>query len=153
MKTEAQFWARVVKCDSGCWLWNGARMPHGYGNVFFQGAYHRVHRLAYVLSHGPIPDGMFVCHTCDVRHCCNPSHLWIGTPADNVRDMMVKGRNSRNTGSPGQTNPAAKLTQYQVDEIRKLYATRQYTLKQLGATYNISKSMISVIVRGEAWKI
>jgi len=91
----ADMW-RYVEKSEGCWLWTSATTAAGYG-VFRLGgrkgiaAY--VHRLAWALTHGPIPDGLEVCHHCDTPPCCNPDHLFLGTHSDNMRDMARKGRN------------------------------------------------------------
>lgn len=81
---------------TGCWLWTGATNRLGYGAIQRRNkqTYTTVmaHRASYEHHVGPIPEGMKVCHTCDVRHCVNPAHLWIGTQADNMRDMQDKGR-------------------------------------------------------------
>lgn len=71
--------------NGGCWLWP---VKSGYG--VFKGK--RAHRLSYEAFVGPIPDGLFVCHKCDVPACCNPDHLFVGTALDNSRDMVAKGR-------------------------------------------------------------
>lgn len=89
--TPEKFWARVARSD-GCWLWTGGTGPRGYGVVRYQGAAFRAHRLAWILTHGPIPEGLFVCHHCDNPPCCNPAHLFLGTGADNMRDMANKRR-------------------------------------------------------------
>lgn len=77
--------------NTGCWLWLGT-IKGGYGNVAFCGRTMRTHRLAYELTHGPIPSGLCVCHRCDTPSCCNPDHLFLGTPNDNNQDKIRKGR-------------------------------------------------------------
>lgn len=89
-----EFWRRVKKGD-GCWLWVGDKRPRGYGRFRADSA----HRVAYRLTRGDIPDGFFVCHHCDNPSCVRPDHLFLGTPADNVRDMIAKGR-QRLVGRP-----------------------------------------------------
>lgn len=85
------FWSRVNK-TSTCWLWTGRISCHGYGVVSVGRKRIGTHRFAWALVNGDIPSGLFVCHTCDVRNCVNPSHLFLGTQRDNVQDMLRKGR-------------------------------------------------------------
>jgi hypothetical protein len=91
---ERRFWGRVDKSagPDACWPWTGSRRGGGYGRVTVNGRSTSASRVAYELTHGTIPDGKHVCHTCDNPPCCNPAHLWVGTPADNTRDMLSKGR-------------------------------------------------------------
>ncbi len=76
----------------GCWLWTCMVNNYGYGLMQCFGRHALAHRLSWVIHYGPIPDGLFVCHRCDVRHCVNPTHLYLGTNTDNMRDMHAKGR-------------------------------------------------------------
>lgn len=99
---DARFWGRVTR-TAGCWEWQGARYPEGYGSLSVNGRRWQAHRLAYSLARGPIPPGMFVCHACDNPSCCNPAHLFLGTNQDNMADMVAKGRK---VGLVGDRNPA-----------------------------------------------
>lgn len=81
-----------VTVGDGCWLWRGAVGSHGYGTIRIDGGNLLTHRLSYELFIGPIPAGLCVLHTCDVRRCVRPDHLWTGTQRDNVLDMIAKGR-------------------------------------------------------------
>lgn len=80
----------ITITDRGCWEWNAAREKSGYGRCSKPGKY--AHRMAWLAFRGEIPSGMWVLHSCDNPPCCNPDHLWLGTPADNVHDSMRKGR-------------------------------------------------------------
>jgi hypothetical protein len=93
--TLQRFWARVRKGD-GCWIFSGGNRGKGYKHLCSGGkARVAAHRFSWELAHGQkIPDGMLVCHTCDVRACVRPDHLFLGTHKDNHRDMMQKGRDT-----------------------------------------------------------
>jgi hypothetical protein len=94
-----RFWTRVnVDMPDRCWEWTGPRFTKGYGHsqLTIDGTvYIGAHRIAYVLTNGPVPNGTMVCHTCDNPPCCNPDHLWAGTYTDNQLDAFAKGRRSR----------------------------------------------------------
>jgi hypothetical protein len=81
--------------NSGCWLWEGAQNTGGYGKMGMGGAgagTDLVHRLMWEQHRGPVPPNRWVLHRCDMRACCNPDHLFLGTALDNMRDMHAKGR-------------------------------------------------------------
>lgn len=84
------FWACADCAGAGCWEWSGLRSARGYGR--FGHDSRRAHRIAWELTFGPVPDGLLVCHTCDNPPCIRPEHLFLGTDADNARDMVAKGR-------------------------------------------------------------
>jgi hypothetical protein len=77
---------------SKCILWKKAISSNGYGASFYKGKYISSHRLAWIKANGAIPKGLLVLHKCDIRHCINPKHLWLGTQYENIHDMIKKGR-------------------------------------------------------------
>jgi len=87
------------RAESGCLEWTGSLIGRGYGRTRVGGKFYTLHRLAWTLAHGPIPDGMFVCHKCDNPKCFELSHLFLGTPSDNRRDCIAKGR-AKSHGKP-----------------------------------------------------
>jgi len=86
---EKQF---VKDKSSGCWLWIGTTKKNGYGILQDKGMVRHAHRVSFEMFNGSIPTGSVICHSCDNRKCVNPSHLWCGSQADNLRDARLKGR-------------------------------------------------------------
>lgn len=147
-----RFMGRVFKTET-CWLWRGTVKAHGYGVIRIDNTYWRAHRLSWTLFNGAIPDGKAVCHRCDNPRCVNPEHLFLGTQADNMRDMQSKGRKASANVNPakGEAHGRAKLTAAQVSDIR--HANEHgATQSQLAAIYGVTQSTISAIIRGVNWK-
>lgn len=136
--------------DAECWEWTGC-LSLGYGATTRRSVPVKVHRVAYELWVGPIPDGLCVCHHCDNRACFNPEHLFVGTIADNNRDMTQKGRR-RTRPMPGEENPRSILTTDQVLEIKRRYKTDDVTQEQLADEYGVHQTTISHAIIGLSWR-
>lgn len=132
---------------NGCVLWGGGKSS-GYGYISIEGGLKmRAHRFAWVLRHGEIPDGLRVCHRCDVPGCINVDHLFLGTDADNSSDKIAKGRLRTGT-SLGEKHGCAKLTDAQVAEILRTTEAARI----VAARYGVSRSAIALIREGKTWK-
>jgi hypothetical protein len=134
-----------------CWEWTGRLGSNGYGLISVRLGKRKyvsgiVTRVVWELVHGSISTSLDVCHHCDNRACVNPSHLFLGTRLENVRDMQAKGR-----GHLGERDGMAKLTEAAVRAIRVRYAAGGITQRQLAAEYGVRDPAISRIVTGKRW--
>jgi hypothetical protein len=136
-----------VDAKSGCWVWVGQENTWGYGRLSRNRIERLAHRLAYRAFVGPIPDGLRVLHHCDNPACCNPSHLFIGTDADNMRDMATKGRCADRRG---ELAPNSKLTMDSVCSMRQEHANGA-RISDLARKYGVSRRTIGFAIRGETW--
>jgi hypothetical protein len=142
--------------NTGCWLWTGHLTNAGYGQFLIsKRENHRecAHRASWMIYCGPIPNGMSVCHKCDVRSCVNPEHLFLGTNFDNMRDAAAKGRMKwKNPERPtllrGEVYHQARLTTAAVREIRASTASGVEAARR----YGVTPVTISRIRRRIIWK-
>lgn len=135
--------------NTGCWLWTGHPTgKEGYGALSVNWRRVRAHRLSYELFVGPVADGICVCHTCDTPPCVNPGHLFLGTRADNNRDMTDKGRRAQ--GPKLVESCDTKLTPAKVKDIRARAGPE--TQGALAAEYGVHKTTISLVVCRKTWK-
>lgn len=140
------------KIPGGCWEWKGKIHSSGYAvtkDYDNKNSNIQVHRLSYSIFKGKIPEGLCVCHSCDNRKCCNPKHLWLGTHKDNNQDCLKKGRNSGGQ-PPGEKNPASRLNEKQVKEIRELLKTK-IDRSEIAKKYEISKQTVFDIQARRSW--
>ena len=137
-----RFWAKVDRSnESGCWLWTGAKIPGGYGQIWLNGRMHNAHRVAFLLIFGWLPP--VVMHKCDNPPCCKPDHLLAGDVMENIRDRDMKGRQAKH-----ERQGSAKLTLKAVSEIR----VSEKSNKALGKLFGVSSAAIGYARRGETWK-
>ncbi len=137
--------------ETGCWNWTGSCDRSGYGK-FGGGASGKArrgaaHRGAWEAAHGSIPEGACVCHTCDNRRCVNPEHLFLGTNAENLKDMVLKGRSAR-----GVRNHLAKLTELNVAMIKSCLEAKTAAQRVLASRYGVTKQAVGAISRGVTWR-
>lgn len=141
-----QYWSKVNKTTSECWEWTGTKNRDGYGQ-FGRGVFlpKLAHRAAWVLTYGPIPEGMCVLHRCDNPGCVNPSHLWLGTHADNVADRHKK---CRTRVLRGEEQWMSKLTE---DRVREIIASDNRGV-DLARRFGVSQATISMIRTKRRWR-
>lgn len=157
-QTAESFWGRVLgdrRERNGCWEWQGARNSTGYGSVAWHGKVYTAHRVAAWLTglvESPSApansrDKTHILHKCDNPACCNPSHFFLGSFSDNMRDAYVKKRKSQ---PKGEAHTNAKLTNKQATKIRKLYEVGM-TQTVLANKFGVSQRVISLIIRKETY--
>ena len=152
MKTRSlrsRFEERYAINANGCWLWTGTMRGHdGYGVIGKGGrggGCLLAHRASWLLYRGSIPDGLYVCHHCDVRRCVNPTHLFIGTHQDNMDDGVVKRRFRH-----GETSPTTVLHPNLANNIRSLHHDGAAS-SQIASLCGVSYMTVRRVIRGQAW--
>lgn len=175
----ARFWDKVAKTiDDSCWPWTGSQSEEGYGSFGIGRKIYKAHRVAFLIANGRVSNELEVCHHCDNPCCCRPDHLFEATHAENIADMMRKGRGKKATGdrSPSRLHPEsrprgdkhwtrrnpelvprgqdtgrAKLTEAKVLAIRALYASGEYSQQQLAVRFSVTKTLVRYIVKRRVW--
>ena len=144
---ERRFWTKVEKSD-GCWLWISARATNGYGKFgdWKNRKTWAAHRLAWTLTIGPIPPGLEVCHSCNVKLCVRPGHLYLAPHATNMADARRDG-----LYAVGARHPRARLTEEQVRCIRLQVAAGE-SRSAVARQYGLHSTAVSAIVRGALWR-
>lgn len=141
---DERFWAKVKKTDT-CWLWTGAKSA-GYGKVrrvFLRDENILTHHYTWFLDHGYWPT--YICHHCNNRACCRPSHLYEGTPKSNQQDRIKAGN-----GNEGSKHGMSKLTESKVLLARKLVADG-HTQTSVAAKFGVAVTTICAVINGRAW--
>lgn len=165
-----RFWVNVRATDT-CWLWSGRPGGTGYGHMGVGGKPAIASRLAWELCFGPIPDGLFVLHSCDTPLCVRPDHLFLGTQSDNMRDCARKKRLGQQKDPArwcwGPTHPFlqhpetkprgehhwnAHLTEIGVREMRRRHASGEMSIRQLAVLFGISHGAVWHILQRRRWR-
>ena len=154
---ETRFWGRVNKTDGPvrrqelgrCWPWTGSCNVgrDNRAHIKISGRNYYVHRVAFYLYYGhwPQPHGL---HKCDFQTCCNPMHIFEGNQLENIADMVAKGRAR---GAKGNAN-SRKLSDAEIQNIKKLLVTRSYTQRHISEMYDVSQATVSHINTKTCWK-
>ena len=145
---EERFWSKVIiKKEDECWPWGAAPRSKNkaYGAFWFNGRHHSASKIALILSGVDVPKGMYVCHKCDNPTCCNPKHLFVGTPLENNSDKISKGRDAK-----GERVGTSILKAEQVLQIRKLKGSR--SAKSLAEEFGVGHMNIYDIWTYRSWK-
>lgn len=146
---RAASWRFMLKVAFGagdCWYWTGAKHKLGYG-LTGKG---KAHRVSWEMFCGPIPDGQNVLHRCDVRACVNPEHLFLGTQADNVRDMVAKGRR-RSGDVRGESNPQSRLTREKVLAMRRIRLETGASYRAIAEQFGVTTMTAQRAITGTSW--
>lgn len=144
MQIDQRFWRHVeIGGADDCWPWRGASTRQGYGTVRAGRSSTSAHRMAWLLTQGPIPDGLCVLHSCDNPPCCNPAHLWLGTASQHAQDSIRKGRR------PARNAWAPRVRRLTDDDVRSIRAMREQGLSfdEIASSFRIATTTARNIVQ------
>lgn len=168
-----RFWEKVDKTpglgpQGECWLWHGGRRGSRvsklsdtfYGGFKYGDKVMLAHRVAYILTRGPLLNNIKLRHDCDMPGCVNPTHLIPGDQGDNMRDCRDKGRNadallrlgqSKHPRPRGERHRLAKLTQAKVIDIRSMFSSGKYNKSELSRKFGVTPQAIHALIKGKTW--
>lgn len=154
LKTADRFWSKVKRGRPGeCWEFQASINRQGYGQFGIGKRPYGSHRVAWMLHNRQlIPRNMFVCHSCDNKVCCNPSHLFVGTHEDNMSDLVKKGHARGQDHRSGESHWRSVLTEAQVIEIRKRHATTELAAN-IASEFGVTVPTVCSIVTGKTWQL
>lgn len=139
------FWDKVeVRSLGTCWLWGGAISKNGYGTVRYNYVYKGAHVVAWEMFFGLVPFGKQLNHTCHIRNCVNPFHMYVGTQLQNLQDMWGRGKGLLR----GENHPNSKLSDDDADKVRR----DPRPLRQIATEYKVSTTLVSMIKNGKVRK-
>ncbi len=146
---------RIEDCgyETECWVWTKSTR-WGYGQIYSETSRrcYQAHRVAaHLWLDFDLASPLFVLHRCDVPACFNPEHLFVGTPLDNMRDMIAKGRQFFPGGGKGEAHWKSKLTEADILRIRQLLSEGVYQYV-IAAEYGVTQPLISAIARRKIWR-
>lgn len=159
-KDIKRFWSHVQKTD-GCWIWTRSATHDGYGSFSLGGRTFVAHRVAWIIEYGQFDQNLCVCHHCDNPICVRAEHLFLGTHADNMEDMVRKGRQALGDKNAmrlyperiprGSKNGSSKFTE---EQIRTIHGMRidGCTLEEIAKIYNTNAIRIGLICKGKYWQ-
>ena len=136
-----RFWGKVDKSGE-CWEWIAHKSHNGYGIFWFDGKNVRAHRFVLSLYDVDIPDGMCALHHCDNPSCVNPDHLYVGSPQQNIRDMVKRGRQNKGEGH--------NLTSFTEDDVRKIRKT-EGPHQEVAEMFGVTDATICKIKLRQTW--
>ena len=154
MADKTRFYARtLLPNENGCMIWVGSKIVSGYGQLCKYREKPRsilAHRFSYQLHHTDFNRKLCVLHRCDTPSCVAPEHLFLGTPMDNSNDKISKGRANNCNPRPGQENPASKLNDDDVREIKRLLSDGAKGIP-LAKKFGVTRQTISAIKHNRRW--
>jgi hypothetical protein len=124
--------------ETGCMLWTGCRTTNGYGNLTFKGRRWQAHRASWTVNRGAIPDGLLVCHRCDVRTCINPDHLFLGSQKENMADKVAKQGHERRTEDGPERRPSKSPEIMRIEMLGREFVTRVLAVRPLSPAAPVS---------------
>jgi hypothetical protein len=150
------FMEKVEQISVGnCWLWKGALSSNGYGSYWLgprgKRKWYTAHKASWILHKGPVTGGLNVLHRCDNRACVNPSHLFLGTQSENIKDMVSKKRGNYENRARGTLNKASKLKDSDIPKILEEYTLGE-NKSALSRKYGVTRRAIHLIIENLTWK-